>query len=180
MAVYSIGFSEHLIDAARFIFKNNLGPVDLNDADRTVQYLSLLSLEITLKALLEKSGMPVTCIKKCSHNLDLLHTHICYCEFEEDNGNGKHYWTSAAAIGCTKIQISNGAETTSGKMLLGERQGASKYPDNIRYGEVISHFPPEALLLAAEAMLKWANNHWASIRISNRINQSPNNKLLHF
>jgi hypothetical protein len=66
---YSIDFSENLIKAARFVLEDGADSVD---AKRTVLYLSLLSCEITMKALLERAGKPVKEIKKSWHDLNGL------------------------------------------------------------------------------------------------------------
>ena len=60
MAEYDIAFGERLAETARIVAADGLEQLD---AQRTVLYLSLLSVEITLKALLEHAGIPVTEIR---------------------------------------------------------------------------------------------------------------------
>lgn len=91
MPEYSIDFSENLIKAARFVLEYQVNSVD---AKRTVLYLSLLSCEITMKALLERAGKPVKMIKKRLHNLDGFTMRIRplqgrreYCEWCSEMGS---------------------------------------------------------------------------------------------
>ena len=53
MAEYDIAFGERLAETARMVADEGLAELD---AQRTVLYLSLLSTEITLKAMLERAG----------------------------------------------------------------------------------------------------------------------------
>ncbi len=73
MAEYNIGFSKKLIEAACAVAAEDLSDLD---AVRTVLYLSSLASEITLKALLEKVGIPVKDIKSRGHSLSKLLTDI--------------------------------------------------------------------------------------------------------
>ena len=66
MMEYKIDFSERLIESAQFLQKNKRAS---SEADRTILYLSCVACEISLKALLEKAGMPVADIKRMRHNL---------------------------------------------------------------------------------------------------------------
>ncbi len=161
MSVYNMGFSEKLTDAARVICEDGLGTFDAN---QTVAYLSLLSCEITLKALLEKAGMSVKDIKARSHNLKALLNDFSKCEVEGEIDKGYCKWVPATRI--RSLTIQEDTDTTIGKLLTGESQGASKYPNEIRYGERFSHFPPEALMQAAIEILKWAHIHFKKIRLS--------------
>jgi hypothetical protein len=74
---YSLDFSERLIDAARsFSRKKNID----GETGRAILYLSLLSCEISLKALLEQAGFPLKKIKKRSHDFGGLIKDLCFCD----------------------------------------------------------------------------------------------------
>lgn len=60
MPEFNLGFSQKLIEAAKAIKSNDL--TDL-EAKRTVLYLSLLSIEISLKAIMEKAGITISKLK---------------------------------------------------------------------------------------------------------------------
>jgi hypothetical protein len=65
MPEYSLGFSQKLIDAAEMLKANGLSDVE---AQRTVLYLSLLSIEISLKAIMEEAGVTTGRLRSLSHN----------------------------------------------------------------------------------------------------------------
>lgn len=162
MPEYSIDFSEKLIEAARDVIENG---VESSDAKRAVLYLTLLSCEITMKALLERAGKPVKEIKERSHNLDGLLKDLGRCEVEEDIVNGVPKWVPAYRLH-SKVVTTNTGESTVGVLLTGESQGASKYPNQIRYDDHLYHFPPEAVLNASTIVLCWAREKWDRIRLS--------------
>jgi len=147
---YNIEFSERLIEAAdSFITDNNSS----DEVSRTVLYLSLLSCEISLKALLEKAGFSVKELKKRSHDISGLAKDICFCELmDTEIGNSKPL--SASNL------LSKGTDnSTVGVLLNAENIGASKYPNEIRYGELITHFKPLEMLSCAKVLSEWANKN---------------------
>ena len=77
MAEYDISFGERLSETARMVVDEGLAELD---AQRTVLYLSLLSTEITLKAMLERAGKPVPDIRARSHRLAELLSDLGQCE----------------------------------------------------------------------------------------------------
>ena len=79
MAEYDIAFGERLAETARMVAVEGLAPLD---AQRTVLYLSLLSAEISLKAMLEQAGKPVSEIRARSHRLADLLSDLGQCEVE--------------------------------------------------------------------------------------------------
>lgn len=161
MAEYNIEFAEKLISAAKVVASSDSISVD---AQRTVLYLSLLSCEISLKALLEKAGMPTREITALSHNLRGLLDAVCRCEVNETIvGVAQPMWVSAARVCAITIDF-GGTESTVGTLLSLEADGASRYPNQIRYGSTIVHAPCEAMLQAAEKILAWVGAHAAAVR----------------
>ncbi|MEX2500581.1 MAG: hypothetical protein WD397_17080 [Wenzhouxiangellaceae bacterium] len=154
---YSIDFAERLIDAADSFFES---PSDKNDAGRAVLYLSLLSCEISLKSLLESAGFTPDELKRRSHNLNGLLTDVCHCEIPDSRlGN----FNSAA--GLLAVQpISEAPNATVGKVLDAERDGASRYPNEVRYGDLIKHYSAPHVLDCAKAVSKWVRANMDSIR----------------
>lgn len=156
---YSIEFGERLIEAADS-FVSDARPGD--EVGRTVLYLSLLSCEITLKALLEKAGFSVEELKKRSHNLCGLVKDICCCELTGTGiGNSKLFSASKLLAQQVVINTSNG---TVGTLLSAESVGASKYPNEIRYGELINHFQPLDMLSCAKVLSEWAKENMSCIK----------------
>jgi hypothetical protein len=157
---YHRGFGEKLIEAAQFVLKDDR---DSFDSQRTVLYLSLLSCEIILKALLERAGKSVHSIRASSHKLGELLAHFSQCEVEVEIGSNL-MWGPATSIRSESITMKDGSMATVGALLNSMAQGTSTYPNQIRYGDEILHFPPEALLKAAIVLSQWANEHWDKIR----------------
>jgi len=159
MPEYNLGFSKKVAETARLVADDG---IDSFDAVQTIVYLSLLSCEIALKALLEQSGLPVHKIKAHWHNLEALLREVSICEVEADIA-GHLKWVPATRIRSITIE-SEGAESTVGKLLSGETQGASKYSNQIRYGSGFMSFPPDSLVKTAYAVIDFAETHWNTIR----------------
>ena len=81
MAEYNIGFSKKLIDAAGAVAVDDFSDID---AVRTVLYISSLASEITLKALLERAGIPVKDIKARAHSLSGLLADLGKCQIQAE------------------------------------------------------------------------------------------------
>jgi hypothetical protein len=160
MAEYSLKFAEHLVRAAEALEADAAPHIDRS---RAILYLSLLSAEITLKALLERAGTPVKQIRALSHDLNALQKEIGRCEVPLMHSTPHARWIRATGIRAKSIKVP-GASSTVGVFLSSEAKGASKYPNNVRYGEKIKHFPPHAALEGARVILKWAHEHWTTIR----------------
>ena len=156
---YSLEFGKRLIDAAKsFVIKEKVN----DETGRAVLYLSLLSCEITLKALLEKAGFTTRELKNRSHDLRGLIKDICFCELAgTGTGNSKPF--SASKLLSQEV-IKNTANRTVGALLDAESLGASKYPNDIRYGDLITHFPPLVMLDCASVVSRWADENINSIK----------------
>lgn len=156
---YRLAFARQLIEAARAVKPS----VDLfEEAKRTLLYLSLLSIEISLKYLLEKAGVPVKEIRKRSHNIEALLNDLGKCEVRVNIG-GSEKWVSASRIR-SRIVSPMYAGATIGSLLEGERKGASRYPNEIRYGKPPRHFPPRLVFDCAVKVAEWADDYSARIR----------------
>ena len=145
---YSLEFSERLIESADAIFH---GSPQKDEAGRTILYLSCLSCEISLKALLESSGYTPNELRKYSHKLDELLNVIGFCTIEGTS----HRATSIRG----KEVVPNTGNGTVGTLLDSSLSGGSVYPNEIRYGEVVKHFPPEAMLNCAKVINSWCREH---------------------
>lgn len=159
MAEYSIEFGKKLIEAAQAIVERG---ENSEDAGRAILYLSLLACEIILKALLEKAGRPIGEIRKLSHDLSKLLDKLGLCEVEADIANDLMRWIPATGIR-GEVIVPN-TKLTVGVLLEGESHGTSKYPNEIRYGDRIYHFPPVAVLTGAKILFEWAHEKWDKIR----------------
>lgn len=156
---YSLDFSERLIDAA-----NTFVTEETRDEEggRAVLYLSMLSCEITLKALLEKAGFTISDIKRRSHDFNGLMEDICTCELTNSHiGNSKRLSASRLLSQEVVMNTNNG---TVGTLLQAELDGASKYPNDIRYGDLVTHYPPLVMFECARVVSQWARDHISEIK----------------
>ncbi|MFH1674248.1 MAG: hypothetical protein ABIF87_12595 [Pseudomonadota bacterium] len=156
---YSLQFSQRLIDAARsFLDKEKVD----DETGRAVLYLSLLSCEISLKALLEQAGYTIKELKKRSHDFSGLVKDLCQCDLINTGITGSKPYTGATLLSQeVDPNIGNG---TVGALLKGEEQGASKYPNEIRYGELVRHFPPMLMLNCASIVCEWGKENISKIK----------------
>jgi hypothetical protein len=146
--LYSYEFAKRLIEAAESMFHEG---AKKEEAGRTVLYLSCLSCEISLKALLERTGYTPKELKKLSHNLSSLLAEISSCTIAP-SGNKASTLRSKSAVPGT----GNG---TIGALLESELSGGSVYPNEIRYGDTVRHYPPEAMLSCAKVVRDWCDQH---------------------
>ncbi len=161
MPEFNIGFSTHLTQAARFVADQGL---DSEDAMRTVLYLSKLACEIVLKALLEKAGRPIAQISCHRHDLAALLIALGKCEVQEEITRGSLSWVPAIRLR-GKVVDTQYANATVGHIFRAEELGASKYPNEIRYGDNLRDFPPDLWLKTANTVINWAHDHWERIRV---------------
>jgi HEPN domain-containing protein len=161
VAEYNLAFSEKLADAARFVISDGL---DDEGSRQTVLYLSLLSAEISIKAILEKAGQPIPKIRARSHNFELLLKDLSACEVQSQIAPGYLYWISASDVRAQTVDPNFG-DATIGTLLEGEKRGASRYPNEVRYGEHLKHFPAEIMCKMSFKLLAWCKLHWESIRV---------------
>jgi HEPN domain len=150
MPEYNISFGEKLVEVANLVVADGL---DDPESKRVVLYLSLLSTEISLKAMLEKSGKPV----KKTHDLAKLLGELALCKVEVEIYGTTRFDTASRLRACT---LSEGeGEITVGK-LIDECKNASQYPNNIRYGNKLKHFPPTVVAQMASVVAAFARKHW--------------------
>lgn len=160
MAEYEIAFGKRLAETARLVMDQGSSELD---AQRTVLYLSLLSTEISLKAMLERAGKPVPEIRGHSHRLSQLLSDLgSQCEVVVELSNGAKRQVSTSRIRSLQLDFC-GVQITVGAVLDGESKGASVYPNQIRYGESLQHFPVEIVVQMAEVVSRFAYEHFDSI-----------------
>ncbi len=162
MPEYHLEFGETLAEVAMKIIDEGIDPID---TQRTILYLSLLSAEISLKSMLEKAGKPVKEIRKSSHRLESLLNDLSHCEVEVEVVPGHRMYVSASRLRSCTIHFGEGT-TTVGEVISAESHGASTYPNKVRYGDVLKHFPATVVAQMAVEICNFARQHWDSIRIA--------------
>lgn len=157
MPEYDISFADKLSQVACQVLADGIEEIE---AQRTVLYLSLLSTEIALKAMLEKAGKPIAGIRSRSHNIagllsDLDHCNVCV----EDSH-------SLSASRIRAIELSYGvAKITVGAVIDVASDHASRYPGEVRYGERLSHYPATTMAQLSTSVVLFAKTYWASLHI---------------
>lgn len=162
MAEYSTEFSDNLIQAAELLSGN---ADESFDKRRTILYLCLLSSEISLKAVLERAGVPLKDIVALSHRLDALMHKVGECEVPYPDSTLPAKWIPATSINSKSFKVDS-AIMTVGQFLTVD--GASKYPTEVRYGDKVVHYPVNAALLAAKTILTWAKENSGQVRLSKK------------
>jgi len=160
MSEYNLDLAEKFVEAADAVRKDGVTEFDSLQA---VIYLSLLSTEISLKALLEQSGISIDRIRKRSHNLKKLLEDVGSCEVEVEILPGSMRWRPATCL-LTQVVDSSYDNATIGAMIEKAANEASSYPTQLRYGDEIRHFPPDLVLKMAKTILAWTKKHWNTIR----------------
>jgi hypothetical protein len=158
---YDIAFGKKLSEVACEIVNDDISTLD---ARRTVLYLSLLSTEISLKAMLEHAGKSVAEIRRRGHQLAALLTDLGRCEIEVEVTPGCRRYVSASRLRAHELRYGE-AISTVGTVIDAEQNGASAYPNQVRYGDVLSHFPAEVVVQMSAAVSMFACEHWQSIRV---------------
>jgi hypothetical protein len=134
-----------------------------NDARRVTIYLARLSAELTLKALLERAGMSVSEIRSYRHDLRGLLGALGRCDVEVEISPGLRRWVPASRVRAVSIDLGI-VQLPIGVLLDAEDQGASRYPNEIRYGAQVVDFQPSLVSAMANLLAEWAKLHWNSIR----------------
>lgn len=163
MPEYDIDFAAKLAEVADLV--NEQDP-NRYDARRVTIYLGRLSAEIALKALLEKAGVSIKKIRARSHDLRALLKDLEECEVEVEIAPDQKDWVSASQVRAVCIDLGF-LQMPIGTIIEAEGQGASTYPNQIRYGEELIDFDPNFVSSMALLLSKWAREHWDVIRCAN-------------
>lgn len=113
--------------------------------------------------MLEQAGKPVAEIRRRYHRLSKLLIDLSQCEVEVEVTPGVRKWVSASRL-CSLTLDHKEARSTVGDVIDAESQGASQYPNEVRYGDLLRHFPPEVVAQMAAKVAAFARQHWQSIR----------------
>jgi len=163
MITYDINFSKKFYEVAQ-----NTISIETDDANmhRVVAYISRLSMELSLKSFLEQAGLPVNKIKKYWHDLSGLLSEVDKCEVEIEITPNTKKWVPASRVRRKEVNFLS-YSLALGVIIEAENHGASKYPNELRYGEMPKDFPPQALVQAAHVLNSWAASHGTAARLNN-------------
>lgn len=146
--------ANHAMDEDQFNYANR----------RAAVYLSRVACEIATKALLEAAGTPVKEIERRRHDIPELLRDLAKCEVNV-NPAGEPLWTSAnlmaeqfVDLGLVRIPIL--------ELIGASGDGYSRFPNEVRYGEVVTDAHPSLLAAAASIFCAWAAQFHGRIRFS--------------
>ena len=162
MAEYDIDFAAKLAAVATEVDEKDPWACD---ASRVTIYLSRLSAELSMKALLEKAGVSIQRIRTRSHDLRGLLTDLGECEVEVEIALGVKQWCSASCVRAAVIDLEV-IHIPIGYLIDAEAPNISKYPNEIRYGEQVIDFSPALVSAMAVVLANWAKSHWNTIRVA--------------
>jgi hypothetical protein len=160
MPEYDLRFAAKLAEVADKVDEDDPWAYD---ARRVTVYLSRLSAEITLKALLEKAGFPVSHIKSRNHNLKHLLNDVSSCEVLEEVTKGKTLWVPASKVRTVCLDLGF-MQLPIDTIICAEEKGTSRYPNEIRYGSNVVDFDPSFVSGMAISLAKWAEENFNYIR----------------
>jgi hypothetical protein len=152
-------------------FGRRLAEIALRESDehphayasrRVTAYLSRLSMEITLKALLERAGVPVGRVKGYSHRLHDLLDAVSQCDVSAEISSGAFHRVPATRIRSADFDF-GGYRIAIGDIVDADHPDISQYPNQIRYGATVLDISPALLAAAALRLNQWAVEHWDSI-----------------
>lgn len=163
MSEYSIELSKKLAETALDLIAYE---PDNIEAKRVVIYLSRLSIELSLKAFLEKAGKPVSEIAKCWHRLSDLLEAVDLCRIYINDATDPKAFLPASEVRNIEVPFLPllGHFTKMEFVIEAEKHGASIYPNKIRYGDNVEDVPPQTLSFAAKELTIWVEKHWNSAK----------------
>ena len=150
---YNLDFAKHMSMASLYILEHDS---ESEGAKRAALYNALVSCEISLKAALEIAGHPINKIRAKSHNLASLVAMVSSCTVVRNITESGHPKRVPAT--CIRSREVVG-DTTAGHLLEAEKYGASVFPQEIRYGEVVSHFDVKVISKLSAVVLNWVIEH---------------------
>jgi hypothetical protein len=160
MPEYDIDFAAALAASARTIIKQDGSTLQAN---RIGTYLSLLSIEISLKSFLERGGYAISKIRSHQHDLKSLLKEVGNLKIPCEVLPHTITLKSAAKLRAIEIEY-EGATSTIGEIIDCENPKPSSYPNELRYGEKLVHFPIEALIKVAEKIVRFVKENWDHVQ----------------
>lgn len=156
---FNIDFAQQMSDASKIILENN---TIQNEADRAAIYTSLVACEIALKVALEYAGKPLTGIPK-THDVSKLLGLLCSCTVLAEVTQGKLTRVPASRVR-GEVADRNYNNATIGNLLEAEKYGASKFPNEIRYGDTLKHYPAKVIQKLSSKLIAWVKLHADNIQ----------------
>ncbi|MEQ1619612.1 MAG: hypothetical protein ABL883_14855 [Terricaulis sp.] len=158
MAEYDIDFAHEMSKASNAIL-SNAQPTDGIPLARAAIYCSLVACEVALKAGLEAAGVPLKHIRGQNHDLAGLLKCFDSCCVSAQITSVVTKRVPASRIRSIVVDDKY-ADATIGKLIEETKHdGASRYPNEIRYGTLLKHYPADVVSRLGEAVVKWVKEH---------------------
>lgn len=161
MPQYDIAFAEKLSQVASLVVADGIDDVE---AQRTVLYLSLLSTEIALKAMLEKAGRPVAEIRTRSHDIAALIRDLDSCKVCSEVALGETRSVSASRLRAITLHDAE-AEITVGTLIDNKFDDVSLYPNEVRYGCRLRHYSASTMAQLSAEVVSFALENWTGLHV---------------
>lgn len=165
--------SEYSLDQAADLAQIAVGAIaeapDCGYRNRNTLYLSLLSIELALKAALEKAGMPASEIRQMNHRLYELHrVFVDRCSYQYLLGVDKPPQVGRGAALLDIVVTINGEYLTFGRLMHGTTwESFATYPAQLRYGDGDQdHFPAEVVAQMAAKLCEWLGKRFGTLSLN--------------
>lgn len=156
MSEYNLEFAEAMAESSALILQCNYL---YEESQRAALYTALVACEIALKYVLSEAGVAVP----KNHDLSKLVSLLSNCSVEQDVSKNVIKRVPASRIRGIVVD-DNYSDATLGKLLEAEKFGASKFPNEIRYGQTLKHFPASVMQQASVRLIAWVKISASSIQ----------------
>lgn len=156
MSEYNLEFSEAMAESSGLILRSDSLP---EEGQRTALYTALVACEMALKYALTHAGVSVP----KTHDLSKLIGLVSNCSVEQEITKGVIKRVPASRIRGV-LASDEYSDAILGKLLEAEEYGASKFPNEIRYGHALKHFPASVMQQASIQLISWVQSHAPSIQ----------------
>lgn len=156
MREYNLEFAEAMAESSGLILRSESLP---EEGQRASLYAALVACEVALKYALAEAGISVP----KTHDLAKLIGLVSNCSVEVQDSNGRIKRVPASRLRSISASFDY-SDATLGKLLEAERFGASKFPNEIRYGHTLRHFPASVIQQASIQLISWVKHYAPSIQ----------------
>jgi hypothetical protein len=156
MSEYNLEFAEAMAESSALILCSKALP---EEAQRAALYTALVACEIALKYALPaaKIAVPKT------HDLSKLVGPVSNCTVEVEISKSVVKRVSANRIRNIAATLDY-SDAILGNLFEAEGFGASRFPNEIRYGHTLKHFPASVMQQASVQLISWVKLHAPSIQ----------------
>lgn len=156
MSEYNLDFAEAMARSSGLVLENSSIP---EEAQRASLYMALVSMEVSLKYLLSKASISAP----KTHDLEKLLMLVSKCTVEDEIAMGTYKRVPASRIQ-TVTACEKYSNATLGHLLRTADLGVSRFPNEVRYGHTLKHFPASVMQKASMQLLSWVRRYEHTIK----------------